>query len=269
MVAELVERAAYRDLGVRGDGWSVVGLPPGYSPHVVDETARLPKPNRSSGNIVVHDATSFLAVIAQRRLERRAPVAYADEEHLALVAILDDDLGELAGWRDYRTSLSLRPSPEWRAWKASSGQPFSQEAFAAFVEEHAREFRMPSAADMLELATTIEGTKSAAFKAGVRLKDGSRQAQWTETINATGGTAGQIAIPDRFLIQLIPFYGSAPYEVEAWLRFRISDGHLLLSYKLDRPDLIDRAVFKDLVAEVEDSEGPPTIISGPAPAAAA
>lgn len=266
-VAELTERSTYRELQV-GEGWVVVGLPPGYTPHVIDETGRLLEPRRSAGDVVVHDATSFLAVLAQRGLPGVDPVAYADEEHLTLVGILNDDHSGVAGWRDYRCRLALRHTPEWKAWKEDDRGWVDQETFAFFIERHAREFTTPTAADMLELATTIEGTKSAVWKTGVRLKDGSRQANWSETVNAMAGDHGQIAIPDRFIITLIPFYGAAPYAVEAWLRFRIADGRLKLGYELDRPDLIERDVFNTLVAKVADDDDAPLIIRGPAPARA-
>jgi len=261
-VAELAERSTYRDL-LGGEGWAAVGLPPGYGVHLVDETGRLPTPARSAGEIVVHDAASFLAVIGQRELDRPA-VVYADETQLALVAVFDDDHGATPGWRNYRARVALRPTPEWAAWKKNNEQWQSQEAFAEFVEEHAREFRTPTAADMLDLASTIEGTKTASFKTGVRLKNGARQVQWAEDISASAGQSGQMEIPDRFLIGLVPFYGAGPFEIEAWLRFRIRDGHLVLAYKLDRPDLTERAVFTALVDHVGQELGE-TIISGPAP----
>lgn len=249
-----------------GPGWFSVAVPPGWRVETIDTSHHLPAPARAAGRVVVHDAASFLAAVALRRMADRPPVAYADEERTALVAILDDDHGDTPGWRQYRVELALRPTREWKAWKNQDDKPMGQEPFAFFVEEHAREFRMPAAADMLELAQTIEGTKSAQFKAGVRLKDGGRQAVWAETIDARAGQTGQLTIPDRFLIALRPFIGSAPFEVEAWLRFRIADGRLQLSYKLDRADLVEKAVFDDVVNEVADADNAPQIIRGPEPA---
>lgn len=264
-VARIVREADLTTPIEEGPGWYSLAVPPGWRVETVDISEHLPEPARSAGVINVYDAHSFLSAVQQRTLDGRPPIAYADEGRLALVALLDDDHGDSPGWREYRVQLALRPTPEWSAWKNHNDKPMGQEPFAFFVEEHAREFRQPTAADMLELASTIEGTKSAQFKAGVRLKDGGRQAVWAETIAATAGQTGQLTIPDRFLIAVRPFIGSAPFEVEAWLRFRISDGRLQLSYKLDRPDLIEKAVFDDTVAVVAAGVDAPTIIRGPAP----
>lgn len=265
-VAEIARQADVNTPMDGGPGWFTALVPEGWRLETVDTSAYGTEPTRSTGTVVVYDAASFLAAVAQRSLEGRPPVAYADESRVALVAILDDDQGDSAGWRQYRIELALRHTPEWQAWKERNDHPMGQEAFAYFVEEHAREFRQPTAADMLELASTIEGTKSAQFKAGVRLKDGTRQVGWAETMDARAGSSGQLGIPDRFLIAVRPFIGSAPFEVEAWLRFRISDGHLQLSYKLDRPDLVEKAVFDDVVGEViAAGDAAPTILRGPAP----
>lgn len=264
-VARIVREAEATAPIEDGPGWFSMAVPPGWRIETIDVSEHLPEPGRSAGTIAVHNAASFLTAVGQRTLGGRPPVAYADEGRLALVAVLDDDHADSPGWRQYRVELALRPTIEWKAWKDRDDKPMGQEAFAFFVEEHAREFRHPAAADMLELASTIEGTKSAQFKAGVRLKDGTRQVGWAETMDARAGQAGQLTIPDRFLIALRPFIGSAPFELEAWLRFRISDGHLQLSYKLDRPDLVEKAVFDDVVAEVAAADAAPTILRGPAP----
>lgn len=264
-VARIVREAAITTPLAVEDGWLTVAVPPGWRVEKIDITDQLPVPARSTGTIEVYDAASFLAALAQRAYSDRPPVAYADENRQALVAVLDDDQRDDPGWRGYRVELALRPTREWLEWKQHSGQSRRQEPFAEFIEEHARDFRTPTAADMLELASTVEGTKSATFKAGVRLKDGARQVGWAETVDARAGQTGQLEIPDRFLIGIRPFIGAQLFEVEAWLRFRIADGHLNLVYKLDRPDLVEKAVFDDVVGEVAAAAGAPTILRGPAP----
>lgn len=265
-VARIVREAENAPIA-SGAGWFTTAVPPGWEIRTVDVSAHLPEPPRSQGTVAVYDAQSFMAAVGQRTLDGRAPVAYADESRLALVGILDDDQGDQPGWRQYRVELALRATPEWKAWRDHDEKPMSQEQFAYFVEEHAREFRTPAAADMLELASTIEGTKTAQFKAGVRLKDGSRQVGWNETIDARAGQSGQLTIPDRFLVALRPFIGSDPFEVEAWLRFRIADGRLQLSYKLDRPHDIEKLVFDEVVGAVSDDDHAPMIVRGLPPVA--
>lgn len=106
-----------------------------------------------------------------------------------------------------------------------------------------------------ELRTPFVATKSVNFKSGSRLRDGQRQLTYVEVIDAQAGPAGNVTIPESILLRLAPFDGAEPVEMGARIRYRINDGALRIGYVLDRPDLVLRAAFADVVAGVEEQTG--------------
>lgn len=270
--AETVAGLARQAAGVsapilEGPNWKAVAVSESFGIQVVDETGRLDNPVRANGKILVNDAASFLTAIDQRELPDVAPVIYADEQSLGLVAVLNDDWGIAGkpGWRDYRVALSLRRTPEWSAWRDKDGTAMGQPVFAEFIEEHIEDIVDPDGATMLELAQSIEGTSNATFKAGVRLASGARQVVWSEDIDARGGKAGELEIPDRFTIGVRLFADGDPWRIDALLRYRISGGHLHLSYKLIQPERVERRVFDELLTTVVTERDGLHLIRGPAP----
>lgn len=246
----------------QGDGWARGVVPETFKVVGVDWSAELLSPRRSRGVISLYDASSFLAALEQR--STGTPVLYADEAKLALVGVLDDDHADIPGWRQYRVSLTMRPTSAWATWRSGSDKLFTQEEFAEFVEEHSADFISPDSATMLDLAQSIEGTLHAKFQMGSRLSDGARQVSWVEDVTTRAGKAGQLSIPDRFTLALRPFLESDRVSVEALLRLRIRDGQLRLAYRLIRPDELERAVFASIVSEVSE-EGGRLVLRGPAP----
>lgn len=264
-IAELALKPVVESFGSTSD---LVIAPPGWTSRVHSyETAQL-SPNRSRGVIEVHDAKSFAGAVTHRATNA-PPVVYVDDSTNALTAVLNDDAGPTqSGWRDYCVVLGLRPTPEWAHWRARDGQLMNQRAFAEHLENGLLELKEPAAADMLEIAQTFHATASAQFKGGTRLASGARQFRYEEAIEASAGPAGTIEIPERLKLVVVPFYGSARYEVGAWFRFRLTKDDLTLGYKLERPHDIERAAFGDIVAEAQGLLGDVLFIKGRRPAAA-
>lgn len=153
-------------------------------------------------------------------------------------------------WPDH-----LLATPEWTAWTALNGKWLTQEDFAEHILDTASDVVMPSAADLLEMAETFVATKSLNFKSGSRLRNGQRQLTYVEVIDAQAGPAGNVTIPESILLRLAPFDGAEPVEMGARIRYRINDGALRLGYVLDRPDLVLRAAFAEVVAAIEGQTG--------------
>jgi uncharacterized protein YfdQ (DUF2303 family) len=248
------------------DSWALLAVPEGYNLRLEDWSSKLAVPQRSTGTVAVHDVESFMAAIGQRADDDIMPIIYADEEASALVAVLDDDHASLPGWRQYRVTLDLRRTAGWAAWVGVSNKHLTQEAFAEFVEERSPDFIEPDAATMLELAQSVEGKTSVNWKQGNRLKDGSRQILWDETVEAKAGTSGQLAVPDRLTIGIKPFYGSPDTKVEVLLRLRIKERKLFLVPLIPRLVEIERAIFSSMVAEIAQRPETWPIVRGPAPA---
>lgn len=241
---------------------TITALPPGWRLEKTDHRPDQAAPKRSAQQVVVHDATSFLAAVTQRRTG--TVIVYADESTNELVALLNDDLGEAPGWRDYRVALGLRATPEWTHWRGKDGVLMNQEKFAEHVEDGITELVEPEAATMMEIAQTFHATTKAKFRTARRLSSGEQQFAYDEEVEATAGT---IEIPERLKLVLCPFYGTSRYEVGAWFRYRLTRDALTLGYKLDRPHEIERAAFADIRNAVETGLDDPRdlVINGPAP----
>jgi uncharacterized protein YfdQ (DUF2303 family) len=233
-----------------------------WEPH---DTFPTHAPRRSTGIVCVYDAPSFVAALDQRG----TGVVYADEEMLALVAVLNDDRGDEAGWRDYQIRLTLRATEEWSGWKYGQGLG-SQQRFAERIEEGLPEIVDPPGADMLELAQTFHASVDVKYRSGHRLANGQTQFTYAEDIKASAGSQpGTITIPETFTLGVAPFLGLHLYEVTARLRYRLSGGDLQIGYQLVRPEAVERDAFGFVVDEVRSAVGDTVFLNGPAPTPAA
>jgi uncharacterized protein YfdQ (DUF2303 family) len=249
--------------------WTVT-TPAGWQREFFTVEPAMPCPAMSRGEVCVHNAVSFAAAVLQRRLAELLPVIYADETALSLVAVLNDDHDVTPGWRDYRVRLALRRSPEWEAWRAvdtatCAGGLLSQEAFAEFVEDHLADIVEPAAADMLEIAQTFHATVASNFRQGARLRDGRRQFNFEEDIDAKGGETGEMVIPATVRLRLRLFVGGGPVATTARLRWRLREGKLTLGFKLDQPDDLERVEFTGAVVSGVEEALSLTAIAGVAP----
>lgn len=209
-------------------------------------------PPRKTGAVAFTEHAS-LSRYVNHHGEPEATELWADRDAGRIIAVLNGHLAEddTAGWGDHRATLTLRQTPPWREWTASSGHLVDQERFANFLEDHLGDIVDPDGAHLLEVATSIQANTGAAFKSAVRLDSGEVQFRYEETVDARAGRAGELTIPARITLALAPFEGVDPYKVEARVRYRVANGALTIGVVLDRPDDVLRAAFGDIVTQVE------------------
>lgn len=219
-------------------------------------------PARKSGTTVVWDVPSFAEYFGKHS-DQHSEV-YADARNLEVAAVLDAHEPTAARWGGHRLHLQLRKTPEWQAWAVNNGRLMSQEEFAEHLEDHCAELVAPPAAEMLEVAQSIQAASKVDFKSGTRLASGQRQLEYVETVTAKAGQRGQLTIPDTFEIGLVPFEGGHPYRVTARFRYRISgEGGLKLGYRLDRPENVLRAAFDDVIGDLQSRIEQPVMNGSP------
>lgn len=206
-------------------------------------------PRRKQGTVVVRDAASFLAY--WRKHSDGGSEVYADRSKLNIVAVLDAHETDQPRFGDHKLVLQLRYSDAFNAWLTRSGRWHNQIEFAEFIEDRRMDVREPVAAELLELAQTFQATKQASFKSSNRLKDGQRQLEYTEQINATAGHNSQMTIPDMFVLGLPVFDGDRePYRVEARPRYRIEQSGLRLAFIVDQANEIVNSAFEGVIADL-------------------
>ena len=239
---------------------------------VVDLRKMLPsftgKPNRKAGSVTVFDAASFNQVIKDNS-DAGDIAIYLDRDpnRPAIEAVLNGHGRTGPGWGDLRVKIEFRHTPQWTKWKAIDGKLLDQTSFAEFVEDNLSDVVEPAGAQMLEIVTLFQATRTTAFRRAVRLSDGNVQFENVEDTVAKVG-AGQFSVPETIKLQLAPLQGSASYLVPARFRYRLEEGKLRLGIKLERvEDLMDR-VLSDVVAGIERSTDI-SILEGRPPASAA
>ena len=220
-------------------------------------------PARKTGTTTVRDVASFLAYY-DKHCDDGSEV-YADAEKLTVTAVLDAHQAASARFGQHRLVLALRKTPAWTTWVRYSGQLLAQEEFAEHIEDRLADIVTPAAATMLEVAQSISATTSAAFGSSVRLHSGERRLTYTEETTARAGGKGELTIPERFTLGIVPFEGAEGYKLEARFRYRISrDGKLTLGYKLDRPEDVLAAAFADIRTLVDSGVAEPVLNGTPA-----
>jgi uncharacterized protein YfdQ (DUF2303 family) len=256
------------------DGLHTIVVPAGASVKEIDvkafEDKYADKPRRKTGTVHVQSAASFVEYLAKHGLN--ASEVWADPARKGLVGVInahsgsDTSLDEGdAGHGDHRILLELVPTPEWTAWLAHDKKWMDQQAFAEHLEDNAADVVVPDAATMLEIAQTFHATTGTVFKSAQRLHSGEVTLNYEESTGARAGEKGDLEIPTEFTLAIKPFAGQEDAaEVIARFRYRIRGGQLSLSYALVRPEDHARAVFDDIVADVDANISQPVYVGRPA-----
>lgn len=214
-------------------------------------------PPRKQGAAHLHDAASFGTYVNAHTVD--GTVIYGNAPDGRIVAVVNDHIPyqDTAGWGDHTATWKLRHSPAWTAWTRHAGQWLNQRQFAEHLEDNAADVIEPSAAEMLEVAQTLQANKSVAFRTHTRLRDGQTQLQYEETVESRAGERGQLEVPTMFTIGVPVYDGLDAYKLTARFRFRVNDGNLSVMYRLDRTADVLSAAFDQAwaaaLAEVPDS----------------
>lgn len=207
------------------------------------------QPRRKVGTVVVRDAASF----EEYWTKHRSPDSeiYADRDQRTVTAVLDAHAPDAARWQRHRLQLGLKYSQAWQAWTRADNTPMSQEQFAEFLEDNRADIHDPPAAQMLEIASSLQASTKANFQSAIVLSNGQRKLQYVEETSAQAGQRGDLTIPTEITLGLAVFDGATVADaVTARFRYRINGGKLSLHYKLDRPADVISAAFEGVVADV-------------------
>jgi uncharacterized protein YfdQ (DUF2303 family) len=173
----------------------------------------------------------------------------------------------LPSWRTHHAHLALEASPEWTRWNARNTTIIEQSAFAEFIEENAADItvpegsKLPDAAIMLSVATTLDAKTEVTFSSGIRLQNGTQQLTYNELVQGQAvGAEGKIEIPARFAVAIAPFVGAPKYAVIARLKYYLSRGKVSFKYELDRPYRIIEDAYKAEALKIAQALGQPVLL---------
>lgn len=234
----------------------------------IDLDTYAPHPARHAGVARFRSPDSFLAYLVQvqgpdRSWEHQVGY-YADERALTIQAVLNDD-GGLPGHGDYRAELHYELTDEWKAWKQANGQFYRATTFAEFVEDWRHTIIDPNAGDIIDLVRAFKATQKVTYKDEIQDRNGDRSLQYTKETTA-GATSGTLELPERFMLEMVPFIGGTAVVVEARFRYRLDDGGATFGVALAQPTLILRNAFEQEMEALADKlpEGTPIMLGSPA-----
>jgi uncharacterized protein YfdQ (DUF2303 family) len=213
-------------------------------------------PIRTRREVRFLDFTSFLDYLKMyKSLDSRC---YVSREEVRLV--VDHPGKSFSDWEQHVAVFPLTASDEAAAWlervSKDGSKQTTQTELALLFERRARDVLEPSPTELLEVALTLEAKKNVDWKSGTRLRDGSVQFMFEETVNAKAGQKGELEIPQMFRIFISLYEGTPAVELGVKLRFRLNQGQILFVLEWEDLAEAERATRRLLKEEIESLECP-------------
>lgn len=208
------------------------------------------RPNRVVACPTFDDAPSLIAYF--NRFKDPASTLFSDTDRSQVVAVLDHhEAKDAPRYHSHRAVFTAKHSPEWLTWTRQSGKPMSQVEFAQFIEDNAPDILTPAGTELLEIATSIEATRSGEFKSKIERSSSSIVFGYSEETNAVAG-GGKLEVPKEFSVQLRPYIGTGQHRLVAKLRYKLDSGTLRLWFDLIRAEQLRLAALDAIVLRIKD-----------------
>lgn len=229
-----------------------VVTPEGWCDELLDLEPFQLAPFRKRGEVALDRVESFIAYVTSQ--VAGVTRVYARGEQF--VAVLNDHDEQSPDWRDHRATYALRPTRSWQEWLRANGSWMMQTEFAEWLEDRIADIAEPDGATLMEIATTLRVRTAINFRSKVTLANGQVQMQYEEDIDGKAGPNGDIAIPERLNLVVVPYEGSASRPLEARFRWRVTNGKATFSYWLgDREREVRESVLYEAARKIEDDTG--------------
>lgn len=229
---------------------AVAVVPLGFSLSPIPEVdVERDAPRRINVRHVVETMESFVAYL--ERFKQASTIVYGTAAKAEMMAVIDHFEVSKPAYADHRCTLKPRYSDSFKAWFAINGKPLNQIQMTRFLEENYIDITAPAGATMLEIAMSIEASKTGSFRSSVRLANGSHQLTYDEKVDGKAGSeTNRLVIPEKVVLFLAVFEGQAGREVHAHFRYNTDGGKLVLQFDLWRLAQVVREAFADLVKDL-------------------
>lgn len=253
-VAELAVRAAGVPSSVMTEGGrEFLVVPKDYGHHEVTRpnSLKVLTPQNIKQGVTLQNAEALIAYL--NRFKANESVLFADVAASRVVGALDYHAPDKAALVEHRATLDLPYSEEWKTWTQASGALKPQLEFARFIEENAPDVKAPDAADLIEAVRDLQARRTVNFIKAVRTSSDNESFEFND--NTEARSKGDLELPTKFLLNIPVYFGDAPVEVGAFLRWKLDDGALTLGIKLHRAEHIRQAAFKLIVTDAVERTG--------------
>lgn len=224
--------------------------------------------DRRKGTATADTLESFVALVNHHKDDQSALFGKCAWPEPKLTAVINYHAADSeVRQADHRIVYAFPLTEEFKAWVGGNAKPMDQEAFAAFLEEHAAELaapmdgerseyerlfgeKMATPSEVVALSRHLEVFVAARAKQGVRLQTGERVVEFAEEHQNAKGEA--IVVPGIFMVSVPAFVDGAPVRIPARLRYRVHGGKVVWFYQLWRWEFFLREqVEHDLDAAAE------------------
>ncbi len=229
----------------------------------------LEKPMLKRAVVELWDRESFVAYIKNHKLPTSRIFANFVAETPKAECVMDYHGNGEAFWGLHRADLVMKNSKDWLLWMSHNKKRFGQRDFAEFIEENLHAFSQPSAAEMLEVVRDFKACTKAVFSSEVSEDNGDVVFHFEQKTSPEKTKRGKLEVPERFAIKIPVFEGEPAVEIEAWLRYDITEGVLTFRYVLKQPEKAREEEATRILAEIKKATDIPiltgTLISMPSP----
>lgn len=272
-LARVLPGASIVDTRLETDGGSPalvqIAVPKTFDIKEIDFEKLRANPRRTTALAVFADPTSFVDYVKTFAQPGTAVWCDFNPQTFALgfTAVIDEHAKGAPGWRKHKATFTPDMSAEWKAWTGRNGsaKPFSQVAFAEWIEEHSDDIAtangLPTSLQMMSMATEFVASEESVFKSAVRLQSGG--VRLTYVADPDSGTTATMAMFEKFAIGIPVFQGAAAADfITARLKYRLHGGSVTFHYELVRPDRVHENAAKELIATIRLGVGDVPVLMG-------
>ena len=219
--------------------------------------AYLDYPKRKAGTVIVRNVASFAHYYAKHSGAESEVYANLDAGTFTAVIDAHGPAHEDVNWQQHRLMLQLEQTLPWKTWLSRDRKWQSQQEFAEFLEDNARDVtgKRVTAADLLEVAQHFQAHTKVSFTQGQRLATGQTQLTYVEEIDAKAGQRGTVEIPAEFDLAILPYEDCPPKIIAARFRYRLTNGELKLGYFLNDPARTAREACDEIAVKLAEACG--------------
>lgn len=239
-----------KPLVIEVQGVPATALPPGWNVSLHHEL--LPAPQRTKRAVGAHEVGGFTSYVNRFKTAATALYCTSDEKP-SLLARLDDHQLLAPSHVEHTVSFPCPHTEEWKRWLGFHQKRFSQQEFAEFIEDNLRDVVQPTGVEFLSAVTNFSDVRKVEFRSATRLGDGKVSFQYSDK-----DAMVEVLFPQEITIAIPVFAGhvgedSKPvrYSIKARVKYRLNGPELSMWIELDRPDLVRKVAYADLIEKVE------------------
>lgn len=201
-----------------------------------------------------YDLASFTGYVTAFKTDTTrifgVPGTIASDGRAKLTAILDYHGPGKPDHGAHVATYAPRYSEQWDKWTKAGSMP--QAAFAEFIEENRADISEPDAATLLDIVTKFRTTRKQEFNGVVYQPNGDVVIGWSDTTESAGKG---VAVPTELKLGIPVFFRGTLYAVPVLMRYRVPDGKLTFTVKVDRAALIEQTAFDEIAKAASDATG--------------